>query len=516
MAGTDALPDGENLPLNLLRHFADATPDAPCLTFRADTLSFHELLAASVRLANALEGEGIGPGDRVAIIAPSAPIFYELLFACSMIGAVMMPLNARLAPREIAGIVEDGAPRLIFLDRELTGLVTGINPLPRIIRTNGTYTRWRDAASDDEQSRSPQPDEPILLLYTSGTTGQPKGVTISQRNMLAVSRTASQAWGFTADSVNLVAMPLFHIGGIGYGLMALSQGGHTVLLDTLDPAEVIGAMIDHRVTHAFFVPAVIQRLVEEVERNGRTVESLQRLIYGASPISENLLGRAMSVFGCGFNHAYGMTETAGTVITLAPEDHGGAAAETGRLRSCGRAFPWAEVALVDPATEQPVADGEVGEIRVRGDMITPEYWNKPGETARAITDDGWLCTGDAAYRDADGYFFIHDRYKDMIISGGENVYPAEVENVLAGHDAVSEVAVVGIAHEKWGETPRAYIVAASGAPGDPDAIIAYARDNLAHYKCPTSVVFVDELPRNASGKILKHELRAMAQAEQAR
>jgi acyl-CoA synthetase (AMP-forming)/AMP-acid ligase II len=263
------------------------------------------------------------------------------------------------------------------------------------------------------------------------------------------------------------------------------------------------------VTHAFFVPTVIHSLVSYPGVDEMRLKSLQRIIYGAAPISETLLTRAIQVFECGFNHAYGMTETSGTVVTLQPEDHDPGGPDVGRLRSCGRAVPWVELGIFDPNSGERVPVGVVGEIWIRSGMNTPGYWNKPAETAAAINADGWLRTGDAASQDAEGFVYIQDRYKDMIVSGAENVFPAEVENVLSQHPAVAEVAVIGVPHERWGETVKAVVVPRAGAEASEADLIAFARSRLAHYKCPTSVAVVEALPKSPSGKILKRELRAI-------
>jgi long-chain acyl-CoA synthetase len=369
------------------------------------------------------------------------------------------------------------------------------------------YPAWRDAAGAGDSSLTPAPDAPLLILYTSGTTGLPKGAVLSHDNLSYLARMARELWGFTARSVNLVASPMFHIGGIGYAMTGLSQGGHTVMMQQVVPAEIIAAMRDHRVTHGFFVPTVIQILLDVAGVAEMQLTSLDRIFYGAAPIGEAVLRRAIAVFGCGFSHVYGMTETAGTVVTLAPEDHDPDGPLLHRLRSCGLPMPWNEFALIDPATGNRVATGEVGEIRIRSKVNMLGYWNKPEETAKTITPDGWLCTGDAAWQDADGYVYIHDRFKDMIVSGGENIYPTEIENVLFDHPGVSAVAVIGVPHERWGETPRAFVVARDEARPTEAELITFTRERLAHYKCPSSVAFVTALPQNASGKILKKEMR---------
>jgi acyl-CoA synthetase (AMP-forming)/AMP-acid ligase II len=315
-------------------------------------------------------------------------------------------------------------------------------------------------------------------------------------------------WKCTNTSVNLVGMPMFHIGGIGYGMGTLLVGGHTVLLRDLDPATIVAAIETHSVTHAFFVPAVIQTILDAPGVESSNLKSLQLLVYGAAPIGDAVLRRAIHVFGCGFMQNYGMTETAGSVVALMPRDHRPDDPNAiGLLRSCGRPVPWVELGIFDPATGAQVPVGSVGEIWVKSAMNMRGYRGKPEETAATINSEGWLRTGDAAYEDADGYVFLFDRFKDMIVSGAENIYPAEIENVLYDHPGIAEVAVIGVPSERWGETPKAMVVCRPGVVLDADEVIAFARTRLARYKCPSSVDFVSSLPRNASGKVLKKELR---------
>ena len=492
--------------LSLLRTHAAQTPDAPCLTFGTETLSFGQLNARASSVANALQARGVQSGDRVALIARNTPAHFELFFGCAKAGAIFLPINWRLSAREIAGILADGAPALLIVEGDLQDLLEEASGLPGTIAL-ADYPAWRDAATGEDAGRLPAADDPLLILYTSGTTGLPKGAVLSHDNLSYLARMARELWGFTENSVNLVAMPLFHIGGIGYAMTGLSQGGHTILMQQVVPAEIIAAIRERRVTHGFFVPTVIQMLLAVPGLEDMDLTSLDRILYGAAPIGETVLKRAIEVFGCGFSHAYGMTETAGTAVTLAPEDHDPDGPRAHRLRSCGLAMPWNELAIVDPATGNPVASGEVGEIRIRSKVNMLGYWNKPQETAKTITPDGWLCTGDAAWQDADGYVYIHDRFKDMIVSGGENIYPTEIENVLYDHPAVAAVAVIGVPHERWGETPKAFIVARPGILPTEAELIAFTRHRLAHYKCPTSIALVTALPQNASGKILKKDMR---------
>ena len=503
---------------SIVREFAASTPDAPALSFEGATTSFSQLDQRSSRVANALLDSGVVAGDRVAVLTKNTPEFYELAFGCSKIGAVLLGLNWRLAPPEISAIVADAAPRLIVVDEVGQGLLDadapsaealrGAAPPPlAVIRFGDDYDEWRDAGAVKDPDSPGEPADVAMLLYTSGTTGVPKGVMLTNGGMSFTPRIGAEVWAMSNTSVNLVAMPLFHIGGIGYGLSTMAQGGHTVLMREVDPAAIIETIAEYGVTHAFFVPAVIQALLATPEVETANLSSLQLIAYGASPIGEALLRRSISAFGCGFIQVYGMTETSGTVVALPPGDHDPDGDGAYLLRSCGRALPWVELRVIDPATLTDVATGSVGEIWLRSAMVTAGYWRKPAETAEAIMPGGWLRSGDAAYQDDAGYVYLFDRFKDMIVSGGENVYPAEVENVLCDHPAVAEVAVIGVPHERWGETVKAIVVLRDSGHAEERELIEFTRGRLAKYKCPTSVVYADSLPRNASGKVLKKELR---------
>jgi long-chain acyl-CoA synthetase len=285
------------------------------------------------------------------------------------------------------------------------------------------------------------------------------------------------------------------------------SGCHSILFREFVPQEILAALTRYRVTNALFVPAMLQFLSAVPGAVGGDYSALRSIIYGASPITNEVLVRSMKVFGCRFIQVYGLTETTGAITELGAADHDPEGPRAHLLRSAGKPYPWVEMRIVEPDTGRDRPIGEVGELWTRSVQNMKGYWNKPEETARAFTADGWLKTGDAGYVDAEGYIFLTDRVKDMIISGGENVYPAEVENALSGHPDVADVAVIGVPDEKWGETVKAIVVRRPGAAASPADIIAYGRQRLARYKCPTSVDFTDMLPRNPSGKLLKRQLR---------
>ncbi|GLZ55326.1 long-chain-fatty-acid--CoA ligase [Actinomycetospora sp. NBRC 106378] len=471
--------------------------DRPAITIDDRTVTFAEFDRRAHRVARALVHAGLHPGDRMAVLSRNQPEYFELLFGAARAGVVLVALNWRLAGPEVRAILDDAEPSLLVCGRDQLGLVPA-DRRPLVLEDG--YEQWLDQADDTPVDHEPQPDDVVLQLYSSGTTGLPKGARLTHANLAFTPRMGREFYGMGPDSVNLVPSPLFHIGGIGYGLTTLGQGGHTILLSDLTPDHLVAVMERHRVTHAFAVPAIVAAILASPAVEKADLSSLQRIAYGGAPMTEVLLRRAIDVLGCGFMAVYGMTETAGTVVSMAPEEH-----EPHRLRSVGRPLPWLEIRLVDPVTEEQVGVGEVGEILVRSGQNTPGYWHRDEQT---VDDEGWLRTGDAAYLDAEGFLYLHDRIKDLIISGGENVYPAEVENALAAHADIADVAVVGVPSQRWGETVKAIVVPREGVTLDPDEVLADVRTRLARYKCPTSIDVVETLPRNAAGKVLKRELRA--------
>lgn len=490
----------------ILRKHAQNRPDAPALTFEGQTQSFAELDTASSRCANLLLAKGVRAGDRVAILSKNRAEFFEAIFAVNKIGATLVCLNWRLSPREIGEILADAEPSLLLIDDMGADLLPDDFEACDMLRFGPGFGAEKEARPATDPGHDVAPDDVALILYTSGTTGLPKGVMLTNEGMSYTARLAD-AWGMSDQSVNLVAMPLFHIGGCGYGSSTMLAGGHTVLMADVDIPTIIDLIPRYAVTHTFMVPAVVQALLNTPGIADADMSSLELLMYGASPMGDVLLRRAIKTLGCGFMHAYGMTESAGTVVCLGPDMHDPDGPNSHLLKSCGTALPWVELRVVDPATGADCPVGGVGELWLRSRMLMKGYWRNQQATEEAIVEGGWFRTGDAAYLDEEGHVFLFDRYKDMIISGGENIYPAEIENVLNGHPAVAQVGVIGVPHERWGETPLAVVVLRDGQCASEAELIAHTRADLAHYKCPTCVTFAESLPRNASGKLLKPEMR---------
>jgi long-chain acyl-CoA synthetase len=500
----------------IVRTHGRARPTAPALHFEGRTLSFGELDERSSRLANALAGLGVGRGHRVAYLDRNGPAYFELSFALGKLGAVNVAVNWRLTPGEIAQIVDDARAEVMVVGPELVPHVEKIEDELATLRSVlalGGHDRWLDyeqaiaAADATDPGVEPGADEIAVQLYTSGTTGLPKGVMLSNDNFFHGPIQVADTWGLAADSVNLCVMPMFHIAGSGWAFAGLYHGAHTVLLRDVDPLRILELVPELGVTNALFVPAVIQFLLGAPTVEQTDFSTLRSIVYGASPITETVLRRALTVFGCELVQVYGLTETTGAITQLDGADHD-PEHRPELLRSCGRPYPWIDVRVVDPASGEDVPVGQVGELWTRSRQNMVGYWGNEEATRAALTDDGWLRTGDAGYRDADGYLFLHDRIKDMIVSGGENVYPAEVENVLARHPDVVDVAVIGVPDETWGEAVKAVVVRRDGAAVTGPEIIAFAREHLAGFKLPKSVDFAPQLPRNPSGKLLKREIRA--------
>lgn len=496
---------------DLIATHAAARPAATALIFDGRRTSYAALDQIMGRLAGALVAAGIRPGDRIAYLGKNSDAYFMLLLAAARVRAMMVPLNWRMASAELAGLMADCTPALLFATPdhlERAAAIAGTCPIVSTLSGDGDdLWNWATRDGGPPPGAPPSVDDPVLLLYTSGTTGRPKGVMLSHRNLLRVRDgvpLAEPDWfTWTPGEVALVSMPCFHIGGTGQGLRALKGGATLLVQREFEVEAILRAVAEHRVTKLFLVPSAIQSVIRHPLAAQTDFSCLRHVLYGASPIPEELLRAAMEMFGCGFVQMYGMTETSGTVAALSPGDH--LSPDRARLRSAGRALPGVDIAVLD-GNGQPLPVGMVGEIAVRSVANTAGYWRMPAETA-ALQADGWLRTGDAALMDGQGYLFIQDRLKDMIISGGENIYPAEVENALFGHPDVADVAVVGVPDPRWGEAVKAVIVPKPGCTPDPAGLIDWARDRIAGYKLPKSIDFAEALPRSAAGKVLRRDLR---------
>ena len=504
----------------ILRHWAAVQPDAPMLTLGDTTVTWGECYERAVAVAAGLAADGVAPGQRVAFLDRNGIEFFEVFFGCALLGAVSVAVNWRLAPAEMAAIIQDAGAVALLYGPDYEGAVKELAPAVDCVRAwipLTAFDEWRDAHRDEavDPGFEPGPEDVVTQLYTSGTTGLPKGVMISGRNLATILEGAVEVFRIDATTVSMVAMPLFHIGGVGWALSGMSRGGHSVIVRDIDPVEVLRVIEAHRITDAFVVPAVLMFLLATPQLADTDVSSLRTIYYGAAPISEDVLVRSIDALGCQFAQVYGLTETTGAITSLLSEDHDPEGPRANLLRSAGRPFSHVELRIVDSATGETLPPGAVGEVMARSDQNMLGYWNKPDETSAVLDDDGWFRTGDAGWLSEDGYLFLHDRIKDMIVSGGENVYPAEVENALLAHPGVADAAVIGVPDDRWGETVKAIVVAAPDEGRSPDErealaadILSSTRERLAHYKCPTSIDFVDALPRNPSGKVLKRELRA--------
>jgi long-chain acyl-CoA synthetase len=500
----------------MIRRGAAERPDHAALRWGDEHLSYRELDERSSRAAQALRASGVGPGDRVAYLDKNGPEQVELFFAAAKLNAVPTPVNFRLAPPEVALIVADAGAGVFLVGHEFAALVEAIAdelPETKIVVTgesdrHPSYAAWRDAHPADDPLAPQAPEDVAYQLYSSGTTGRPKGVQLTQANLAAGLSLYPSSMGLGADSVSLVAMPLFHIGGGGWLLAGMAVGATNVLVRDIDPAALVDLIQHEHITHAFLVPAVLQFMLATPGVADGDFSALQAFLYGASPISEQVLADAIRTFGCEFLQAYGLTETTGTVVLLPAADHDPDGPNRHRLRAAGLPVGGSEVRIVDAVSGDDLPTGEVGEIWIRSPMVMRGYWNLPEATEDSIRPGGWFRSGDAGYVDDDGYLYLFDRVKDMIVSGGENVYPAEVENALMSHPGVADVAVIGVPDDKWGETAKAMVVRAAGAEPTEQELIAHCRERLAVFKCPTSVEWLDALPRNPSGKVLKKDLRA--------
>ena len=504
---------------DLVERQVSVRADKPAFIFEGKTLTYAELDQGSNRVANGLLDFGTMPDQRIGYLGKNSHYYYELLFGVVKSGGVLCPINWRLAEAEIAYILNDFVPEILFIGPEFLDLAPSLQSIVPSLKhiipmEDGSeyaphYTQWRDSLPHHRPNIKRDTMDDALQIYTSGTTGHPKGAILTNQSLITgYERFRGHEipkWNiWTEDDVSLIPMPCFHIGGTAWGLTTMAHGATGVIMRNFDPVEILDKIDEYRVSKLFLVPAAMKIVADLPRAKDVDFSQLKFMLYGASPMPLPLLKQAIDVFSCGFAQFYGMTETSGTISALPPEDHELQGNE--RMRSVGKALRGVEIVIMDDSGNI-LPPGEIGEIVTRSTMNMKGYWNLETATNETLTKDGWLRTGDVGYLDEDGYLFLKDRKKDMIISGGENVYPAEVENAIFDHPKVSDVAVIGIPDEKWGEAVKACVVIKPDESLTEDEVIEWTRNKIAKFKCPKSVDFLETLPRNPSGKVLRRLLR---------
>lgn len=508
-----------------LEYWARAAPDRRCVIDGRRTYTYAQVDAWADSLAAILAAHGLERGDRIGVLARNCPDWMALYFGAFKRGAVPVPLNFRLHPTEWSYLLDDSGARALFVQKEFVDEIEVPKTVGARFVIDGAADGWLSlplalagVAHHEHQEPAPRPagDQDLWQMYTSGTTGLPKGAVLTHAAVDANQIQLRTAAPVRPDDVRLVVMPLYHAGAALSMIQVVAAGASMRTMTKFDPDECVRVIETEGVTHASFVPAMIQAMLGQIG-NGRQprFSALRTVSYGASPISEETLRWALDVFGCGFQQAFGQTETTAALTVLDTAAHRRAlAGEAHLLRSCGRALVGTDLAIVD-GDGKAVPTGSVGEIVARGPQMMRGYWNLPSATADTLVD-GWLHTGDAGHLDDEGFLYISDRLKDMIVSGGENIYPREVEEVIGRMPDVAEAAVVGVPDERWGETVKACVVLQPDRAVTEAEVIAWCRERLAAYKSPRSVDFLDALPRNPSGKVLKRELRQPYWRNQAR
>ena len=497
-----------------LKRALQTRPDAPSTIFGDRRLTWRHTAERIARIAGGLQANGLGKGDRAAILALNSDRYFELLFAVPAAGGMTVPLNTRLAPPEIAYMLDDSGAAVLFVDAAMAPAVQALQG--RLGQVRHIY--WLDdtppppgmhafetlVEAPPAPEFEPRDDDVAGIYYTGGTTGVSKGVMLTHRNLVTNAAGIIVSVGYTSASVYLHAPPMFHLADGASTFAVTMLGGAHVFIPRFDPAAVAAMVAQERVTNTLLVPTMINALVNYPDLDKYDLSTLKMIPFGASPMPDAVLQRATETLPwCRFLHLYGMTEGAPLCTTLEPDDM----LVPGRSRSCGKAAVLCEVRIAD-ADDNEVPPGTVGEVQVRGPNIMLGYWNKPEQTATALRG-GWYHSGDGGMMDAEGYFYIVDRLKDMIISGGENIYSAEVENAILLMDFVGEAAVIAIPDEKWGEAVHAVVVPRAGRTVTEADVIAHCREQIAHYKCPRSVeVRERSLPLSGAGKVLKTDLRA--------
>ncbi len=498
-----------------LAHWAKTNPDGEAIAYLGRTFTWAQFDDRVRRLAGALAQRGIGRGDVVAFLDKNHPACVETTLAAASLGAATAIINFRLAGNEMDYVLNDSGAKLMIVGAELSESVEeirdripGVEHIIEVTPEGGDgdeYEAMLAAATPRGRGADVTPDDVCVIMYSSGTTGNPKGIRLSQANLVAHTLNAG-TFEFESDDKNMVSMPLFHVGGSSYAQFGIHAGIPSIMTREVDGASLAGALLAGA-TRTFLVPAVLAKVMEMGPDAITLFNQLRTFVYGASPMPPALLRTALQEFpDTDFVQVYGLTEVCGAVTQLSPEAHRDDSRPE-RLTSAGQPAREVEVKVVNPDTLEEVPVGQPGELWFRTPQLMEGYHNKPDATREAITDDGWFRTGDIGRVDDGGFVFVEDRLKDMIISGGENIYSVEVERALTDHPAVMDAAVFGIPDDKWGESVKAVVELSAGQQTSPEELIAWCKEKLAGYKCPRSVEITEELPRNPTGKLLKKDLR---------
>ena len=497
---------------NWLYQRALRTPHRKALTFEGETWTYAALQDRIDRLASALRTQGVCPGDRVGFLGLNQPSFLESLFATARLGAIFVPLNFRLSGSELNYIINDAGVHTLIVDaphRPVIDAIRGELPCRRYFSADQEAEGWQATEAliaretPIRTGAATAEDDTAVIMYTSGTTGRPKGAMLTHGNIWWNNTNSMLTFDVKGDDITLVVAPLFHIGGLNVNTLITWQlGGHIVLHRAFDPARFLDDIAKYRIISTFAVPAMLLFVSQQPAFATADLSSLRTIVCGAAPVPEPLM-RLYAERGIPIDQGYGLTEASPLLTFLEPEWG------MSKIGSAGRTPMFTEVRLVAPDGTRVTAPGEKGEIIARGPNITKGYWNNPEATAAAIDTEGWLHTGDVGTFDEDGFLFIVDRVKDMVITGGENVYPAEVENILYEHPAIGEVAVIGLPDEQWGEAVVAVATLKANAALDLEELRAFATERLARFKLPRRLEIIDALPRNPAGKVLKFQLRAL-------
>ncbi|MEW2565913.1 fatty acid--CoA ligase [Streptomyces sp. NPDC047070] len=526
-------PDGLHHPqlrtlVQTVSFHAEHRPTTPAVLCEGRTLTYGQLHSESNRIAHALRAAGLRPGDRVAYLGKESERYYEVLFGCAKSGTVLVPVNWRLAAPEVGHVLQDSGARLLFLETEFGPTVERMPSAPpeTIVALDDGFSAWKASHPDTEPYPGPviepdtepdarpdtdppphvTPDTPVAQLYTSGTTGLPKGVVLAHRSFFAI-RDALASEGldwidWRTGDIALIGIPGFHVGGLWWATQNFNAGTTVVAMRAFDAHEAVGLIRDLGITTACVVPTMLRMMLSEPGVGAADFTTLRKVVYGGSPISEALLEESLTVVNCEFAQIYGLTETGNTAVCLPPAAH---VPGSSLMQAAGRPYPGVRAKAID-AEGRELPPGAVGEVCLATPAHMVEYWGLPEKTAEVLVD-GWVHTGDAGYIDEDGYVVIRDRIKDAILVAGENVYPAEIENVLEGHPGVAEAVVVGAPDARWGEYVHAFVVPAPEHRPTPRDLHTFLVPQLAGFKLPARYELIDSVPRNPSGKILRRELR---------